>query len=901
MANYVGQDISGLDLTGQNLTGVDFTNANATNVIFTNAIITNAIFKNTLITGATLTGITFSDLQKGHLLLRAANHTNSAVNNLTTLTPAEFRIIQPSISVDMINTIQTLTVKIPNTLSDGNYTIVVTPNVNQLVCIFVATNQNIVIATSGGNVRTIRSNGTVVQDIDNVNATLNYLKIGLIPYRMSVGNGDGVIAMIPIDLNVYQVCSSGLGDIISLNLGPIGPTGATGPVGAVGAAGAAGSTGPTGAVGAAGAAGAAGSTGPTGAVGAAGAAGAAGSTGPTGAAGPTGAVGAAGAAGTAGATGSTGPIGQPSRDENQALVEIGALPRKPDYWATNWSIVDSTARNQNDIYVSVDGKIIASASPVNASTGSIRYSTDYGATFGDGNVSLNWQTICGTSQGSQLFAISSTFGTPSSTTLYQSTTQGATWTQITSPGFASDAYIHRMRCSGDGTYLTATDLTSSNNGRYYTSSNSGTTWTARTLSASAGYTHSLCFSRSGAIQYVTWSTSGNTNTAIYRSFDYGVTFTLVQGHIADGGYWRRIECDATGRFIYAARYVSVSTPIIPTYRSDDYGATWTLAGINGIEDIWVSATGQFVAGVSNPQGGLVYVVYSNDYGRFFSGLNMGLASTTTYRSFNGSSDGSVLVLGSIAFTDGGFPGTGFIRVARQGQQNIQDLTVTGGGGTLSKSSGVYTLNVGTNIQSLYYNSAATTSKVIFTLPSAVDLRTNNIRITMNIRCDRSINYPCLSYNDQHVYPTSNSYPGQINHFLKRSNGTGFFTFQNNTPTIETYSDGSVNFCGLAFQPSEIQFNNNYFFTLDFIITMNKSVFANTVNGHWVTNGKFSLIDKTFDSQSNVLFQSGEFTKINELTESFLRKVSFFSYDNTSTAILAASMTVQTIPTTFVAA
>jgi hypothetical protein len=302
--DYSNQDITGLNLSNQNLTGGNFTNTNATNVNFTNAVITNAIFKNTLITGAILTGITFSDLQKGYLLLRAANHTNTAVNNLTALTPEQFRIIQPAISVDTINTIQTITVKIPNTLSNGNFTIVVTPIVNQLVCIFVATNQNIIIALSGGgNVRTIRSNGTVVQDVDNANATLNFLKIGLVPYRVSVGNGDGIIALIPIDLNVYHVSGSGLGDIISLNLGPTGAVGTTGPVGAQGTAGSAGTAGPAGAVG---------STGPVGAqgtAGAAGPAGAVGSTGPVGAQGPTGAAGAAGAAGPAGAVGSTGPVG----------------------------------------------------------------------------------------------------------------------------------------------------------------------------------------------------------------------------------------------------------------------------------------------------------------------------------------------------------------------------------------------------------------------------------------------------------------------------------------------------------------------------------------------------------------------------------------------------------------
>ncbi len=301
MTDYSNQNITGQDLSGVNLTGANFTNTNATNVNFTNATITNAIFKNTLITGANISTLVFSDVQKGHLLLRAANQTISAVNNLTSLTPAQFRIIQPAISADTITMIQTVTVKIPNSQGEG-YTTSITPVINQLICIFVATNQNIILTASGTNVRTIRSNGTVIQDVNNSNSTLNYLKIGNIPYRLSVGNGDGVIAMIPIDLNVYQVNGSGLGDIISLNLGSggTGPTGVAGPAGAAGAAGVAGSTGPTGPVGAQGTAGAAGPAGSTGPTGTAGAAGAAGSTGPTGT---------AGAAGVAGATGPTGPAG----------------------------------------------------------------------------------------------------------------------------------------------------------------------------------------------------------------------------------------------------------------------------------------------------------------------------------------------------------------------------------------------------------------------------------------------------------------------------------------------------------------------------------------------------------------------------------------------------------------
>jgi len=770
MADYSNQNITGQNLSGVNLTGANFTNTNATNVNFTNATITNAIFKNTLITGANISTLVFSNVQKGHLLLRAANQTIAAVNNLTSLTLDEFRIIQPAVSADTIARISTVTVKIPNSQGEG-YTTSITPVINQLICIFVATNQNIILTASGTNVRTIRSNGTVVQDVDSGNTTLNYLKIGNIPYRLSVGNGDGVIAMIPVDLNVYQVNGSGLGDIVSLNLGS-GATGPAGPAGTQGTAGAAGATGPAGPAGAQGTAGAAGATGPAGPAGAQGTAGAAGSTGPT------------------GPSLSQVIVAQTIRDEQQSLYEVGALPRKPDYWPTNWSVADSTARNHDDIYVSVDGKIIASASPVNASTGSIRYSTDYGATFGNGNVSLNWKTICGTSQGSRLFAISHEQNnvTPR---LHQSTDQGASWTEITTPGFASDAYINRMRCSGDGTYLTATDLNTNYTGRYYTSSNGGTTWTARTLSATSGQTHSLCFSRSGAIQYITWRNTANTDSKIFRSFDYGVTFSEVQAHIS-GELWKRIECDATGRFVYATRYLDVNTQTSQAYRSDSYGASgsWVPANINSIEDIWVSGTGQFMVGVSVPNSSLSnnrYLVYSTEYGRNIQILSMG--NTTTFYAINGSADGSVLVLGSINFSEGSpsYSGDGQLRIARQGQQNIQDLSVTGGGGTLSMSSGVYSLNIPVAAELLWYTGSQTVTTATyptfdFSSIGKINLSLYNLVYEVDITWDRSspgwnFIYIQLGLNgvSSDAYNVNNAYTTWTNN-IDNPSGTGGISY-----------------------------------------------------------------------------------------------------------------------------
>jgi hypothetical protein len=364
------------------------------------------------------------------------------------------------------------------------------------------------------------------------------------------------------------------------------------------------------------------------------------------------------------------------RDEHQSLYEVGALPRKPDYWATNWSVADSTARSHLDIYVSVDGKIIASA------TGNytIRYSTDYGTTWNNAtglSIATNWTSICGTSNGSKLFVFG-TYTAPNlveSLVLYTSSNQGASWTQITSSAFTGLIKVNRVRCSGDGTYLLASDNTQIEDGRILYSTNGGTTWARQAPGdLSVGRTEGVAMSRSGAIQYLTWINNADNSSRILRSIDYGNTWTEVKEHI-NGGNWTRIETDATGRFVFATRYVNISTSSVETYRSDNYGIAWFQTGINGIEDIWVSATGQFVAGVSNPQGwGISYLTYSTDYGRSFTGVgNPASSVNNTYRTINGSADGSILVMGSVNITEGGFTGDGLLRIARSGVQNIYDI------------------------------------------------------------------------------------------------------------------------------------------------------------------------------------------------------------------------------------
>jgi len=450
-----------------------------------------------------------------------------------------------------------------------------------------------------------------------------------------------------------------------------------------------------------------------------------------------------------------------ARDEHQTLMEVGALQRKPDYWGTNWSVAGGSFGRHLDLYVSVDGRLIVSA--IHA-TG-IKRNTNYG--IGDFTISVTISgapvitTLCGTSTGSRLFA----FGFYVSQTLVQSlaffssTDEGLNWTQVTSSTFTGLTQSNRVRCSGDGTYILASDTTQIAGGRFLFSTDGGGTWTRRTLDAAlaSGNTRGVAMSRSGAVQFILWVNNAETDSRIYRSLDYGATFSQVFGHIS-GATWSRIETDATGRFVYATRFLNVNTQDSAVYRSVNYGASgsWVLAGMNSIEELWVSGTGQFIGGISVPNTSLSnnrYFVYSVDYGQTIQIHSLG--NTTLFRTINGSADGSVLVIGSAEETEGSNPsytGDGLIRIARQGQQNIQDLIVLGG--TLSKANGVYTIAT----DELWFSGGFEIQtgnpqfKVDFDFLSAgkIDLTQYNIRYEIDCYWSTgtwSYIYPLLSIND----------------------------------------------------------------------------------------------------------------------------------------------------------
>jgi hypothetical protein len=447
-----------------------------------------------------------------------------------------------------------------------------------------------------------------------------------------------------------------------------------------------------------------------------------------------------------------------------------------------------------------------------AGSGALMSSTDYGQNWltltNPGNVT--WTAVCGTSQGNKLFA----FGTESTSptqqiVLYTSTiidNQSVSWTKSTSPAFFADIIrVNRVRCSGDGIYIVATDNTLIDDGRFLYSSDGGSTWTRRPLHATlpVGRTFGVTMSRSGAIQYLTFQIAAGSSSSIWRSFDYGATFSLISNQVTDdlllNIQWYYLECDATGRFLYATRYNSSSTFPRP-YRSADYGATFTSGGssaLAGIINVWISATGQFVVGMQNPYESSAAVVYSNDYGRTFSYYGLG---NVLYSSIAGSADGSILVLGAAPVSSG----DGKLRIARLGQQNIQDLSVTGG--TIVKASGTYTL---TNDVVFWVSSTSsiTNASVIPLSFTAIDLTQYNIRYEFDINWNHApsgttIPQSWLEMNLNGINTVSISLPqGNPTAFPAQTNWTNAIT-EGNTQTTTDFNQSYLRRFFTGFAPEQ---------------------------------------------------------------------------------------------------
>jgi uncharacterized protein YjbI with pentapeptide repeats len=301
------------NLSADNLTDVDASGTNLANAVITSA--TN--FSNTLIVGATITGLTFTTVQKSQLRRNAANvSANIPEITITTVAPTDLVSLNPEIrATDIARLTGGVEVYTPVIGGGpGGTTVVsdITTNEDATKGFYVNIPNNTEFQITGNNAGDATqyrstSAGVITEVGDASQNVVTVIQINNTAYRVFAGSMIGI----PLSLNEYKLGGSGLYDVI-MEHGGYGsaPRGSTGPRGSPGtnaANGATGVTGPT--TTANGATGPDGPRGATGPVGATGATGEDGRTGPVGATGATGVYGPKGPAGIATEAGDTGPAG----------------------------------------------------------------------------------------------------------------------------------------------------------------------------------------------------------------------------------------------------------------------------------------------------------------------------------------------------------------------------------------------------------------------------------------------------------------------------------------------------------------------------------------------------------------------------------------------------------------
>ena len=196
-------------------------------------------------------------------------------------------------------------------------------------------------------------------------------------------------------------------------------------------------------------------------------------------------------------------------------------------------------------------------------TGTIRASSDFGLTWEDRVANGPVFSVISSGGGVKLLGIGNG-------SIYTSTDSGATWTARTIAGARA---WYAIASSADGTKLAAA-ANGYVDAYIYTSTDSGATWVERT-SAGSRHWYQITSSADGT------KLAALGNNSIYTSADSGATWT--EQTAAGTHYWKSITSSADGTKLAAV----TSDGFI--YTSADSGATWTERVANGAVQ-WQSIT-----------------------------------------------------------------------------------------------------------------------------------------------------------------------------------------------------------------------------------------------------------------------------------------------------------------------
>jgi len=279
----------------------------------------------------------------------------------------------------------------------------------------------------------------------------------------------------------------------------------------------------------------------------------------------------------------------------EGVVDSGGIWTSSDYGVT-WSLLANTSnRRWFSIASSFDGTKVAAVDR----GGDIWTSADSGAIWTqrspDGSARY-WSAIASSSDGLKLVAVASSGAVASSDSangfIYTSTDGGATWSSNRANALSGNNHFTGVTSSNDGAHLAATTWASG----IYTSSNSGQTWTLRTLPVPnpAGVVRLQAVTSSGDGSRLVTGTritdEGNNGGIIFTSSDFGASWTAYAQSTRD---YINFVSNGDGSQIAASIYGGngVST-------SADYGATWSFQSVLGSRKVPIA---------SNVDGSLLFI------------------------------------------------------------------------------------------------------------------------------------------------------------------------------------------------------------------------------------------------------------------------------------------------------
>ena len=272
--------------------------------------------------------------------------------------------------------------------------------------------------------------------------------------------------------------------------------------------------------------------------------------------------------------------------------------------------------------------------------GSIYTSTDSGLTWtartepGTGH----WGAFASSADGSKLVA-----GDTQNGNMYTSTDSGLTWTPRGVPNGGGDPRLNGRSWLGFASSADGSKLLTGNNryGYIYTSTDSGLTWTPRSV-GNIGSSRWFGFASSAdGSKLVTgdWN-----NGYIYTSIDSGVTWTPRSVPRIVTGWWTGFASSADGSKLVTGNYNYGKGGYI--YTSIDSGATWTARSVPTI------GTGSWVGFASSADGSKL--VAGNEGGYIYTSTDSGHTwtprtgpGTGAWYGIASSADGSKLVTGTL--------------------------------------------------------------------------------------------------------------------------------------------------------------------------------------------------------------------------------------------------------------